>query len=150
MRTKPHHVRNLECTATVVERVGARDVHTREPIRGNFKFVNGKMDSGEWVHYTYLSCGHSHDDLPVGTTIICKWCESDRRGLFKLEEGLKAGIISHTRCHTVTPNSITAYKYVPTSPTGVLSYCSVDDTPEANELISKYRGMSPLSPTEKR
>ncbi len=140
MRTLAHHVRNAECTATVTERVAARCPNT------------GRVHYPERC-YTELSCGHSYKDAPVGTAIVCEWCQQDRAGLTTLEEALKAGLVSHTRCHTCTPDSISAYRYDHKSPSGFMAIrgAHVDDTPEANALIRRYSPcLSPLSPTERR
>lgn len=128
MRMERHHVRNADCTARVTS-----------------------IGIGRLGNWSELSCGHSADEHPVGSTITCKECQRDAENLAKLEEALRAGIVSHTRCHTTCASSISVYTYDKRSPTGVRALpFSVDDTPAAAALLAKYSGMAPLSPTEGR
>lgn len=151
MRTLPHHVRNLDCTATVTERVRACCPNTGRPHPHYERNAAGEMvDVGRF--WSQLSCGHSLTDTPVGTVVVCESCQRDREGLAKLRDALAAGLVSHTRCHSTCPDSISVYRYDRKSPSGFMSLgFSVDDTPEAIALIRSFSGgLTPLSPTEAR
>jgi hypothetical protein len=98
-----------------------------------------------------LECGHIEADAEIGATVVCKQCRYQACGIFVLKDVIAKGVFSHTRANADGRDrligSMTVYRREPTSPTGVYSVCSVEETPEVLAIL----GRRPyLSPTEGR
>ena len=113
--------------------------------------IQHSRDNSPWrlpVAWAVLDCGHTAKEQPVASAVECTDCDRQAEGLAKLREAIAAGSISHSRASRFMPGRIDVYRHAPDSPTGVFHFITVDDTPEAAEILRG--GFAPLSPTEAR
>lgn len=139
------------------------------------KIVKSFSQPNRWpVSWLELECGHTaksqitgaadawpppneHDDANhlarPGDSVTCTECDHYQAALEKLR-AMKPGDVQHSRfrhrdSRGFGPGDLYVYGRDPRSPTGVKLIMSIDDTPEAQELLRKLSA-SPLSPTEPR
>lgn len=95
--------------------------------------------------YAFTPSAHNpeHQVTKVGAEVECAHCDRKVTALKELAELVAKNALHHTRWRN---GSIYCYRREPTSPSGVLLACSVEDCPEANALLTG--SLSPLSPTE--